>query len=311
MSFRDYLKNKELSKSTAEMYHYHILNFLSFLDKDNTEPENCTEKEIMLYLNELKKKGLSNVTKKLRLIILRHFFDYQIETNKRTDNPAKKIKIQVAQNLKIYPVLTAQELQNLYESYEVPKEDDKRSHHNWFHTYKLSRERNKVILGLFIHQGITTAEVKRILVDDLNLRNGTIDIRGGRKGKDRTLELKSYQIMDLMEYQYKTRNELLKFQKEENKQLFLSTPSSGKTIVEKSGTLNIWKHITNELRTYNPKVVNFKQVRASVITNWLRQYNLRQVQYRAGHRHILSTEEYLTNDIEDLQTEIDKYHPLG
>lgn len=310
MSFRDYLKNKELSKTTAEMYHYHTMEFIAFLDKDNTEPENCTEKEIMLYLSELQKKEVSNITKKLRLYALKHFFEYQIENNQRNDNPAKRIKIQAVRKQRIYQILTAQELQHLYESYEVPTEDDKRSHHNWFHSYKISRERNKVILGLLVNQGITTAEVKRILVDDLDLRKGEIDIRGGRIGTDRTLELKSHQIIDLMEYQYKTRTELLKFQKEETKQLFLSTPSSGKTTVEKSSTLNIWKHLTNDLRAHNPKVVNFKQVRASVITNWLKQYNLRQVQYRAGHRHIYSTEEYLINDIEDLQTEIDKFHPL-
>jgi len=310
MSFRDYLKNKELSTTTVEMYHYHTMEFISFLDKDNTEVENCTEKEIMLYLNELQKKEVSNITKKLRLFAFKHFFDYQIENNKRNDNPAKRIKIQVVRKQKIYQILTAQELQNLYESYEVPKEDDKRSHHNWFHSYKLSRERNKVILGLFINQGITTAEVKRILTDDLDLRKGEIHIRGGRIGTDRTLELKSHQIIDLMEYQYKTRTELLKLQKEETKRLFLSTPSSGKTTVENPETLNIWKHITKELTEQNPKLVNFKQVRASVITNWLKQYNLRQVQYRAGHRHIHSTEEYLINDIDDLKTEIDKYHPL-
>jgi|SRR5690606_8166441 len=310
MSFRDYLKNKELSKTTAEMYHYHTMEFIAFLDSDNTEPENCTEKELMLYLNHLQKKEVSNITKKLRLFALKYFFDYQIENNKRNDNPAKRIKIQVTRKQKVYQVLTPQELQKLYENYEVPKEDDKRSHHNWFHSYKLSRERNKVIIGLLINQGITTAEAKRILTDDLDLRNGTIDIRGGRKGTDRTLELKSHQIIDLMEYQYKTRTELLKFYKEETRHLFLSTPSAGKVKVETTATLDIWKALTKELRTQNPKLVNLLQIRANVITHWLKQYNLRQVQYRAGHRHIHSTEEYLINDIEDLQTEIDKYHPL-
>ena len=311
MDFKKYLKNKALSKTTIESYYAQTMEFITFLDKDNTEIENCTEKEIMRYLGELNKKELSQQTKKLRLYALKHFFDYQIENNQRNDNPAKRIKIQVVRKQRIYQILSVQELQNLYESYQVPKEDDKRSHHNWFHSYKLSRERNKVILGLLINQGITTAEVKRILTDDLDLRKGTIDIRGGRIGKDRTLELKSHQIMDLMEYQYKTRTELLKFQQQSTQQLFLSTPSSGENYASGNGNLQIWKSLTKELKTQNPKVVNFKQVRASVITHWFKQYNLRQVQYRAGHRHIHSTEEYLINDIEDLQTEIDKFHPLG
>lgn len=251
MDFKKYLKNKALSKTTIESYYAQTMEFITFLDKDNTEIENCTEKEIMHYLGELQKKDISNMTKKLRLYALKHFFDYQIENNQRNDNPAKRIKIQVVRKQRIYQILSVQELQNLYESYQVPKEDDKRSHHNWFHSYKLSRERNKVILGLLINQGIITSEVKRIVTDDLDLRKGTIDIRGGRIGKDRTLELKSHQIIDLMEYQYKTRTELLKFHQQPTQQLFLSTPSSGKTTVEKSDALNIWKHITGELKTQN------------------------------------------------------------
>ncbi|KIX19615.1 hypothetical protein SY27_18025, partial [Flavobacterium sp. 316] len=248
---------------------------------------------------------------KLRLIALRHFFNFQIETGKRKNNPTTRIKLQGGQKQKLYPILSPQELQNIYENYTVPKEDDPRSHHNWFTMYKLAKERNKVIIGLLFNQGITTAEVSRITIDSLDLRNGKIDITGGRTGKDRTLELKSSQIMDLMEYQYKTRNELLKYQAQQTKLLFLSTPPSGQTQVKEPSTLNIYKRLTEELKEQNPKFINFLQVRASVITYWLKNYNLRQVQYFAGHKRIISTEMYLINDIDDLQKEIENYHPIG
>lgn len=311
MDFKAYLKQQELSKTTAEMYHYQTMNFISFLDKDNTEVENCTEKEIMLYLGYLQKQGIAPETRKLRLSALKHFFNFQIENNQRKDNPANRIKLQGGQKQKLYPILSPQELQSIYENYTVPKEDDPRSHHNWFNAYRLSKERNKVIIGLLFNQGITTAEVSRITTDSLDLRNGKIDITGGRTGKDRTLELKSSQIMDLMEYQYKTRNELLKYHKEPTKQLFLSTPASGQTQVNDVNAFNIFKRLTDELKKQNPKFINFLQVRASVITYWLKNYNLRQVQYMAGHKRIISTEMYLINDIDDLQKEIDSFHPIG
>lgn len=311
MDFKTYLKQQELSKTTAEMYHYQTMNFISFLDKDNTEVENCTEKEIMLYLGYLQKQGIAPETRKLRLSALKHFFNFQIENNQRKDNPANRIKLQGGQKQKLYPILSPQELQSIYENYIVPKEDDPRSHHNWFNAYRLSKERNKVIIGLLFNQGITTAEVSRITTDSLDLRNGKIDITGGRTGKDRTLELKSSQIMDLMEYQYKTRNELLKYHKESTKQLFLSTPASGQTQVNDVNAFNIFKRLTDELKEQNPKFINFLQVRASVITYWLKNYNLRQVQYMAGHKRIISTEMYLINDIDDLQKEIDSFHPIG
>jgi len=69
--------------------------------------------------------------------------------------------------------------------------------------------------------------------------------------------------------------------------------------------------LTNEIKSKNKQFINFKQVRTSVITHWLKQYNLRQVQYMAGHRYISSTEAYLVNQMEDLQADIDQFHPMG
>lgn len=300
----------------------HVMDFISFLDKDNTEIENATTKEILLYLSILQKKGVGNVTRKIRLYALKHFFNYQIENKTRTDNPAKRIKINTKQIQQITTILTKQELQAIYQNYQVPTKNDKRKHFNWFKNYRLSKERNKVIISLLIHQGLTTAEVSRIQIDDLNLRKGEIDIRGGRIGKDRTLALKSSQIIDLMEYQFKTRNELVIYQKPKcaslgedavgswEKQLFLSVPTSGKKYASTNGNLQIWKGLTKELKAQNPKLLKLQHIRKSVIVNWLKNYNLREIQYKAGHRNIYSTEMYLINDIDDLQAEIEKHHPI-
>jgi len=61
----------------------------------------------------------------------------------------------------------------------------------------------------------------------------------------------------------------------------------------------------------NQKVMNIKQIRASVITNWLGQYNLRKVQYLAGHRYISSTERYLQDDLENLHEIVNNFHPIS
>ncbi len=305
--FKKHLQQKGLSKTTAEAYHYHILNFLSFLDIDNTEVEACTPKEIMLYLNHLQKQGINNDTKKVRLYALKHYFDFLLENKQISTNPAKRIKLKGKQTQKLYPILSQQELQNLYTHYQAPKEDNPNHKKNWFTSYKLSKERNKLIISLLINQGITTTEVSRILLEDLDLRKGEIHIRGGRMLKDRTLPLKSSQIIDLMEYQYQTRNELVKFHKEPIQQLFLSVPSSGKAYATGGGKLQIWKGLTKELKAQEPKFIKIQQIRNSVITHWLKTYNLRQVQYKAGHKNIYSTEMYQINDIESLQTDYDRY----
>lgn len=314
-SFKEYLQEQGKSKSTVERYNALILDFIAWLDRDNTEIENCTAKEVLSYLNYLQKpiaaggRGQENKTRRICLGVIKQFFYYQIEQEIRTENPVAHLKIRGIKSQKLYPILSPQELEQIYSSYATPTEEDPKANRNWFTTYKLGSERNKVILSLLINQGLTTTEINNLELNDLKLREGEIYIKGSRRSNERTLKLKSNQIMDLMEYQFKTRSEFLKYQKEEAKQLFLGTPTVGKTKVEAENSLQIWKGLTKTIREQHPKFINFKQVRASVITKWLKQYNLREVQYMAGHRYISSTEKYLINNTEDLQSAIDQFHP--
>jgi len=68
--------------------------------------------------------------------------------------------------------------------------------------------------------------------------------------------------------------------------------------------------IAKKLNKYNRKVQDVNQIRASVITNWLGLYNLRKVQYLAGHRYISSTERYLQDDLENLHEIVNNFHPI-
>jgi len=65
------------------------------------------------------------------------------------------------------------------------------------------------------------------------------------------------------------------------------------------------------INRYEPGLKSLHQIRASVIAGWLNHYNLRQVQYMAGHRYVSSTERYRSDNLEDLQKELEKYHPLN
>lgn len=309
-SFKDYLQRQGKSKSTVTHYTAYITDFLSFLDRDNTEIENATAKEVLSYLNHLQKKGQSNTTRNIRLNVIRHFMYYQMETGKRAENPIQHLKIRGSKQQKLHPILDKQQLQKIYDDYQVPSEEDERARRNWFNNYKLSRARNKAIISLMINQGLTTPEINKLQLTDLKLKEGKIYIGGSRKSNERTLELKSNQIMELMEYQYTTRAELLKFCKEETKNLFISSPPIGKDYSKRTDSGEIWKRLSQEIRETNSDFINFKQVRTSVITHWLKQFNLRQVQYMAGHRYVSSTERYLVNQTEDLQKDIDQFYPF-
>ena len=277
---------------------------------DNTEAENVTTKEVMSYLSHLQKKGLENKTRAIRLGVINHFYDYQIQLEHTTEHPSKHIKIRGANTTKLTPILSKVELEEIYTKYSIPTDEDPRANRNWFRTYKLSKQRNKVILSLLVNQGLTTAEVNKIEVKDLKLRDGEIYIHGSRKSNERTLKLKSNQIMDLMEYLYKTRVELIKYQENEKVDLlFLPTPVVSKKSAGNS--LNIWKRLAQEIKEEHPKFIRLRQIRTSVITHWLKQYNLREVQYMAGHRYVSTTERYFLNQTDDLLKDIDQFHPLG
>ena len=109
-----------------------------------------------------------------------------------------------------------------------------------------------------------------------------------------------------MEYTLQVRQAILK--KKRNKcqsdTLFVTQGSSLKL-------QNVMQKLMKKLHKQNKQVKNIKQIRASVITCWLKNYNLREVQYFAGHRYVSSTESYLINDLEDLKEDINKYHPIG
>ena len=95
--------------------------------------------------------------------------------------------------------------------------------------------------------------------------------------------------------------------KTNNKQtndLFVTQSSKGNNIK------NVLFKLSKELKQITKDFDCLHQLRASVITHWLKLHNLREVQYMAGHKYVSSTESYLVNDLEDLQDDINKFHPL-
>jgi integrase/recombinase XerD len=74
---------------------------------------------------------------------------------------------------------------------------------------------------------------------------------------------------------------------------------------------NIAHAIITKLKEQNPGFTDMRQIRASVISNWLKVHNIRKVQYMAGHRYISATERYKANNMEELINDVERFHPLG
>lgn len=309
MTFEQYLQAKGLSKATCKAYNFYLLDYLAWLDKEGLTTEVVTSRDLTSWLHDLQRRGQANITRRNYLIAVRHYYDWQMQRGIREDNPAALIQLRGTDSRKLYPILSKEELESIYHRYDLPEANDSRANRNWFKQYRLSRQRNKVMLGLIIYQGLLTSEVNDLMIQDLKLKEATVFIAGGRKSNDRVLELKPQQIMELMEYQLYTRPDL-STGTSESPLLFL--PSQAYNRHKKAdNALNAWKRLSKDVAAQHPRFINFLQVRTSVITHWLKQYNLREVQYKAGHRYVSTTEGYLVNQMEDLQNDIEQYHPIG
>lgn len=302
-TFKKYLESKGQSNQTAASNERALYYFLDWCETENQEPEQATHSDLIFYLKHLQKRGIKQITAQKYIGSLSHYFTWLISRGIIENNPAKNVDVKGVKRKTLYHILRKPELENLYETFEIPSESDPNRNQNWYQSSVLAGKRNKVILGLMIWQGLGSGELARLTVKDLKLREGKIYIVGSRKSNERELKLEALQILDLMEYTLQVRPEILKLTKKESDQLFVSVGVS-------DGFTNIMQKLMSKLRQQKRGVNSVKQIRTSVITNWLKMYNLRQVQYMAGHRYVSSTEAYLINDLEGLTEDIDKFHPF-
>lgn len=223
---------------------------------------------------------------------LKIYFDYLKEENHRLENIIRDINIKGVKQEVLHNILTQDELEDLYYSYQTETGNP------------LTRKRNKIMLGLLVYQGLATQNLQQLQVENVQLYKGKIDMPGTKKSNGRLLELKPWQLMELMEYINEVRPKILEQTNKETEQLFLPLGSSLKL-------QNSLSKITKELKETNHNFIDAKQIRTSVIVSWLKQHNLRKVQYLAGHRYISSTERYQQDDLESLHKTINTFHPFS
>ena len=299
--FTKYLLQKGYSNTSIKSFCSDVKKFKAWTEKENIEIENIHYNDITSYLQSF--GSIAQHTKGCYLRGVKKYFNFLIQQEERTDNPAEFIQLKGLKRKTLYDILNRQELDKLYSSYTLPDEQSKDQNQNWFKAKVLAQKRNKVILGLMLYQAMDTKDLKLLSVKDVKLRDGKIIIPGTRRSNERELKLEALQIIDLMEYLLKTRNELLQITHKTTEQLFISIGTSEKFN-------NIMAYLVKRLRQLNKKVTSAKQLKASVIVHWLKLYNLRQVQYMAGHRYVSSTESFLINEMDEMIEDIQKYHPI-
>ena len=285
MKLQDYL-NKRHTKGTAERY----LRDIQIYRKANPNHKTATYSDIMDYIGKLREQYKNPQSVRTILYSLKKYYSFLVYVKERKDHPCKFINLKDKQNrnIQLQDLFTIDELEQLLERKE---------------RYINLKTKNQVVLSLLIYQGLTTGELTRIELKDLDLEKAEIYIKSSSKLNSRTLKLKSKQILIFHKYITEVRPKIIK--RESNILIInkLGNPETGEQI---SYLVSTFKHLFSD-RNLNPKTI-----RQSVITNLLKAGNdLRIVQVFSGHKYPSATEKYKQTNVEELKKEVQKYHPLG
>ncbi len=291
-SFCNYLNKQKHRESTIKEHIANIKRLNAWAESQNMEGiEQLRYADIMAYVAEQKNKNLAVPTINIRLNSLRKYYEHLKEEGTREDNPTKKLYIKGSIK-KAFLAHNYKDLETLYSSYIKYKENQPIREEK----HKFPKQRNIVMLGLFIWQGLQGGEIEKLETSHIDLSSGAIYIPSTYRGESRELKLDPKQILPM--YQYI--ESLKKLQPEGNSKLFICARSHDSI-----------RHLSKEIQGLYPEIKNLEQIRASVIMYWIKAFGKRTAQYMAGHRHISSTERYEQQDIETLIDQLAKHHPFG
>lgn len=288
MTFKQYLEKKQYAPKTIAAYLRENQMLLDWLKSEGIKPENTRYADMLTYIRYAGSNGNSKRYINRQLTTARHYFNYLIKIGKVKDNVAANLYINGVSRRIPHDLLDEDQLSAIYENYP---------------TEGLAGKRNKVMLGILVYQGLNSAELGKLEPEHIQLKEGKIYVPGGKRSNSRLLPLAAQQVLELKEYIEKTRPLILAVAEKKSDKLFTSVQQGQRTS-------NFFGVMIRNVRKYVPEVESINQIRISVITHWLTKFNLREVQYMAGHRYVSSTERYLLTSLDDLKNDLNEYHPL-
>jgi len=300
--FENHLKKQEYAVSSIEQFKNYTAYFFNWKEKNGLGQ--ISYNDLLVYIDFCREQDNSTKLINRKLLAVRKYYEHLQSKGEATKNPASGLylkgkRIRVPNNL-----LDKKELQQLYENYQA---------------VDLRTARNKIIISLLINQAMTTEELHKLEPGHIKLKTAKIEIPGGNHSNGRILKLKASQIMELQEYIKEIRPKILETIKQKQKRSGRKVKHpdfkslENQLIISVNGSTNIKPallHLIKALKKINPKIKNCRQVRQSVISEWLKHDGVRKVQYMAGHRYVSTTERYQSNNLEELQEALKEHHPL-
>lgn len=290
MNFESFLQQKGIVQKTIERHQREVNKYEKWLNiQKGKTPDNATKKDLLDYLKHVKEnRNLCNATQNSILQKLKNYYSFLYKEYGIND-VTHFIKIRGINRRHLTPIFTPDELDLLMDAYYYHTKEYKpnRKELYYYPDHQKLLQGYYIALSLMAYQALQVKEIENLISSDFDLRKATVTVAPSRTGAGRTLPLDASQIGIIIQY----------FANGED------TPIMPyRTHFDK---LNL------TLKKLHPKFKDFRQIRASKITHWLKLYGLRKAQHFAGHKTINSTEKFIAGDIETLQNDMDNFHPLN
>jgi integrase/recombinase XerD len=186
------------------------------------------------------------------------------------DNPLENFRLRGYSSAKIKRYLSAAELEKLVSKGQALSA--------W----------QQVLVSLLVYQGLAVEELAQLRVQDVELQNSVINVPASNLAA-RELDLKARQLLPIIRY---TQG------KAPLSKLF---PQLGKKRAS-----NYYPNIRKQLgHSFEPSTLRRSRIRL-----WIEEAGLLAAQYRAGHRSIVTTQDYQRAESEVLRNLFENLHPL-
>ncbi|ACI20348.1 MULTISPECIES: tyrosine recombinase XerC [Thermodesulfovibrio] len=288
-NFLNHIKlQKGDSSHTLRAYKNDLEEFFNFA---KVEPEKVEPIVIRGFISEQILKGKSKTTVARKLSTLRSFFSYLYSEGFIKINPAR-----VVSSVKIKRALPKfLTVDDAFKLVEAPSED------------KFTVQRDKAILELFYSSGIRVSELCGLNLEDLDLKEGLIKVRG--KGKKERIVPVGQKAKEALK-KYLAIRQILRIKKKlslDETPLFIN--NRGQRISDR------------QVRRIVEKYAKFIGVLEKIGPHTLRHTfashllmegaDLRVIQELLGHASLSTTQIYTHVDLKHLIEVYDKSHPLS
>jgi integrase/recombinase XerD len=292
LKFTEYMKVNNFSERTVTSYSQNIRYFLNYLKEIGiqniieVDRKVITDYQSRVYLESYKGKPLSPGTRQHRLTCIRTFYRYLIKAGIVNYDPLSFIDLPKIADELPRNILSKKEVGAILSQpdLETPL-----------------GIRDRAIMEIFYSTGIRTSELCNITLNDLDLRNSELKVKG-KNSKDRMIPLGEV-VSDYLELYLKEARPKLA----DSSQLYLFVSRNNKKLRR--------FYVSTLIKSYADKagikkLITPHSFRHSFATHLLKgKADIRKIQELLGHSSITTTQRYTRVEISDLKQVLKRSHP--